>query len=118
MGFNIPLIAAWRLSYFVKHDLLQLFKRKKKTRPFAFLFERLHPKDFLFFFQKETPQALAFILSFAPNKNYVEKLLSYVEDAETRQYLTDNLFPPKSMPRDVGFVKAVEDGCREITGIE
>jgi hypothetical protein len=90
---------------------------RKSPLPFAKLFKYASPKDFIALFASEIPQAMAFILSFSPNKKYVRKVLRLLDGREAgeadptrkasfaiREYL--NQWPRDSF--SLAFVQAVE----------
>jgi hypothetical protein len=77
--------------------MIPIFKQRKKPAPsFSFLFKALSPREFFFHFQNEYPQTMAFILSFAPSRGYVKKVIAQVQDVDAKHALTDYLY---SSPR-------------------
>jgi hypothetical protein len=98
--------------------MIPIFKQRKKPAPsFSFLFKALNPCEFFFYFQNEYPQTLAFILSFAPNRGYVKKVIALVQNEDTKHALTDYLdylysSPRRSRSYDPGFVTAIEAELR------
>jgi hypothetical protein len=59
--------------------------RKKKSVPFYKLFQVVSPKEFVTIFNSELAQTKAFILSFSPRKNYVQKVLCLLDDQESNE---------------------------------
>jgi hypothetical protein len=58
------------------------FGSKKRTIPFAKLFQVVTPKDFVILFNSELAQTMAFILSFSPKKNFVKKVIHLLDSRE------------------------------------
>jgi hypothetical protein len=61
------------------------FDKEKKAVPFHKLFQVVSPKEFVTVFNSELAQTKAFILSFAPRKNYVQKILGLLDDQESNE---------------------------------
>jgi hypothetical protein len=59
---------------------------RKSPLPFAKLFKYVSPKDFIVLFDSETPQTIAFILSFSPSKKYVKKAARLFDDKERARH--------------------------------
>jgi flagellar motor switch protein FliG len=57
---------------------------RKPEIPFAKLFKRVPPKDFVALFSPEFPQTIAFILSFSPSRGYIKKVLYIFDDIEAQ----------------------------------
>ncbi|MFP3043762.1 hypothetical protein LQZ19_18275 [Treponema primitia] len=94
---------------------MTLFKKKTGVQPFAPLFQRLNPAEFLFFFRLEYPQTTAFILSFAPNKRYVRKVMNLIKEAGERTQLADclNAIDTRAKYRDPACIAAMEKAVLE-----
>jgi flagellar motor switch protein FliG len=70
---------------------MHLKQNKKNNQPFALLFQYLTPKEFLFSFQAEYIQTMAFILSFAPTKKYAKQVIDLVNDENAREFISSYL---------------------------
>jgi hypothetical protein len=95
------------------------FRPAADTR-FSFLFKALTPREFFFYFQNEYPQTLAFIVSFAPNRGYVKKVIAQVQDADAKRALTDYLYssPRRSLSYNPGFVAAIEAEAQRMLNLQ
>jgi hypothetical protein len=61
------------------------FEKKKQSIPFAKLFQAVTPKDFVTIFNADLAQTIAFILSFSPKKNYVQKVMHLFDIQESHE---------------------------------
>ena len=52
---------------------------KKQDTPFYRLYSCVSPEGFILLFKGETPQTVAYILSFCPRKSYTKKVLQHLE---------------------------------------
>jgi len=57
---------------------------KEIAAPFNKLYSCVSPEDFIFLFIGETPQTMAFILSFCPRKSFVKKVVHLLETKEKK----------------------------------
>ena len=57
---------------------------EKNKIPFSRLYSCISPEDFMFLFKGETPQTMAFILSFCPRRSFVKKLVHLIETKEKK----------------------------------
>jgi hypothetical protein len=91
--------------------------KKRPSVPFAKLFQVVTPENFVTLFNSELAQTKAFILSFSPQKSYVQKVIRILDNQESYE---DNLMYKSSFiireylnqcqgsAFNINFVQAVE----------
>jgi len=95
----------------------------KQDMPFKNLFSFTSPKDFVFKFRNETPQTMAFLLSFSPKKSYIRKVIRLLNDKEKEiedqnkktHIIQEYLNHSHEHSFDENFIKMIEDEVLKMT---
>jgi hypothetical protein len=83
-------------------------------KPFKFLFKKLTPAEFARVFEKEAWQTKAFLLSFAPNPEYVEGVIDIYSDKDFTSLITGYLSRAEMDSVDLSFIRGIEKHIRGI----
>ena len=84
--------------------------------PFKKLFGTVSPEEFVFLFGKEAMQTRAFLLSFAPDAEYAEKVTALTCEEEFDGLARDYLSRVETEPVDAPFVRGIENHVNAIIG--
>jgi hypothetical protein len=66
-------------------DQMSKLEKKKQILPFDKLFRVVSPKEFINLFNSELPQTKAFLLSFSPRKEYINKVIHLLDVQESNE---------------------------------
>ena len=83
------------------------FFKPKRLQPFEQFYKKATPEIFIYLFQNELVQTIAFVLSFCKNKKFIRKVLSLMDNAEVSEHIIQYL----AICKDIGFDPYT---CREI----
>jgi hypothetical protein len=83
-------------------------------KPFKFLFKKLSPAEFACMFKKEAMQTKAFLLSFAPNSEYVDKVIAIYKDNQFAGLVTDYLGRAEKETVNTMFIRRIEKHVKDI----